>query len=776
MSRLPLGILVIASSLLAGLVWIASSSQGADGDASAAGVTRDRIVAEPGTERGFWSFQKPARAELPENESTDRVRTPIDRFVLARLETRGLAFNPDAEPRTLLRRLYLDMVGLPPEPRDIQAFLSDVRPDAYERLVERVLASPRYGERWGRHWLDVVGFAESSLFIGDRIRPDFWRYRDYVIRAFNADKPFDEFVLEQLAGDEMFDWRAVDVLNEEQIEKLVATGFLRCPPDATDNQGITQQEKIYAAQHSVVEVSMKALLGLTLNCVRCHSHKYDPIPHEDYYKLVAVFQPAFDPARWLPGIYSRDPGPVRAIPLLDRLARETFFRDGQQEKKLVRRIQQDLPSRFRERYLQEHAGKFSGDSDHARLVELLEKRRSERSETEAAFVRETATRLGVTSEVLRTAYPEFQRKEQGLQERLAAIRKRRSKRPPLAWGVFDVSTRPSPTRLLLRGNYETPGREVRPGILSVLNDPADPFSFPSLSRGSSTTGRRLALGKWLVRSEHPLTARVMVNRIWQYHFGRGLVATPDDFGARGARPTHPGLLDWLAVEFVESDWSMKQMHRRILLSTTYRQSSAIDRERQAADPENRLLGHFPTRRLEAEVIRDSMLKVSGRLDARLYGPSVPTRRLEDGSFVVDPESGGRNRRTVYVSTRRTGIPNFLKAFDAPVMDTNCSRRSASTIPQQALAAMNNRFTLECAGRFAERVLVDAGETFTERLGLAYRLAYGRSPTLEETALVRRFVRGFPETAERGGGVVDPLSAWRAACQALLSSNEFLYVD
>ncbi len=702
MSRRPLGpVALFHGLLLIGLsIECAMQLRGAGGDVAGGDVVRaDAVSADvarrdgAGSRRGavseedrqFWSFQKPVRPDPPAVEPTDRVRSPVDQFVLARLRERGLAFNPDAERRTLVRRLHLDLTGLPPAPRDVEAFARDPRPGAYERLVERLLASPRYGERWGRHWLDVAGFAESSLFIGDQFRPDFWRYRDYVIRAFNSDKPFDQFLIEQLAGDELFDWRAARVFSDDQIDKLVATGFLRCPPDATDNQAITQDEKIYAAQQSVVEVALKALLGLTLNCVRCHSHKYDPIPHEDYYRLVAVFQPALDPAKWLPGIYSRGrAGPIRAIPLLDRKGREEFFR---------------------------HAREKKGE-------------------------------------------------------------KKSSELPPLAWGLFDVSTQPSPTHILRRGNYETPAREVGPGVLTVLDDPDNPCRFPETTSRSTTTGRRLTLARWLVRPDHPLTARVMVNRVWHYHFGTGIVATPDDFGARGARPSHPDLLDWLAVEFVDSGWSVKHLQRLILLSTTYRQSSDNAPDGRVVDRRNRLLWRFPARRLEAEAVRDSMLKVSGQLDERLYGASVPTKKLADGRFVIAPDHEGRRRRTVYISTRRTWVPTFLRAFDAPVMDTNCPKRSYSAIPQQALAAMNNSFTIECAELFARRVLDDGGQTFTDRLDLAYSLAYGRPATPDEIAIFGRFMDAATLDADRS----DDVKSWRTVCQALLSSSEFIYVD
>ncbi len=681
-------------------------------DGAAGGERSSSGVPDIEAGRSFWSFRAPVRPPVPTVRGGDRVRTPIDAFVLRRLEDAGLGFNPDASRRVLVRRLSFDLLGLPPDPAEIDAFVADPDAHAADRLVDRLLASPHHGERWGRHWLDVAGFAESSLFIGDQRRPGFWRYRDYVIRALNADMPYDRFVTEQLAGDELFDWRSVESFDEEHIAKLVATGFLRCPPDATDNQPITQGEKIFAAQQAVVEVSMKALIGLTLNCVRCHSHKYDPIPHEDYYRLVAVFQPAYDPERWLAGIWNQgNPGPVRAVPILDRDEREEFFRRsrawGEERLALVAKLE-------------------GSDAEETRRI----------------------------------------------RERFEEIRKEVGELPPLIWGLFDVSTDPSPTRLLERGNHETPSREVAPGVLSVLDDPDDPFRAPEPEAGASTTGRRLALARWLTRRDHPLTARVIVNRIWQYHFGRGLVETPDDFGARGRAPSHPELLDWLAVELVESGWSLKHIHRLILDSTTYRQAAGVDERRQRIDPSNRLLGSFPRRRIEAEALRDAMLAASGLLDTRLHGPSVPTARRPDGRFVVPSDHPDRHRRSVYLSTRRTWVATFLTTFDAPVMDTNCPRRASAAIPQQALALMNNPFTIECAAAFAGRALAEGDETIDDRLRRAWILAFGRAPEHDEAAPFRRLVAAAvgstEEEAER--------RAWRTVCHALLSASEFLYVD
>lgn len=728
-------------------------------------------------DRDFWSFTKPVRPAIPEVKDPARARTAIDYFIQAKLEEEGLSFHEDADSRTLARRVTYNLTGLPPEPEAVEAFANGHDSAAYDQLVDRLLASPRYGERWGRHWLDVAGYAESSYFIGDQIRPDFWRYRDYVIRAFNEDKPYDVFVQEQLAGDEMFDWRNTEDFTEDQVEKLVATGFLRSTPDATDNQPITQGEKIYATQQAVVEVSMKALLGLTLNCVRCHSHKYDPIPHEDYYKLTALFQPAFDPEQWVAGIWTRHyPGPIRAIPLTPKAERDAFFEQShvwkEKNSALKKQYYYELPRRWRDRFLQENSDLIKDDTLRERALEIISRGWVDRPEIDVAIIARIFEELEINAEQLKERYPEYERQEKELKERIEKLYDS-SALPPLAWGTFDVSTAPSPTPLLHRGNHETPGESVTPGVLRVLDDSEHPFDLEALAEESApgTTGRRLALANWLTDRKHPLTARVMVNRIWQYHFGEGLVRTPDDFGVRGNRPTHPDLLNWLAVEFMESGWSIKHIHGLILRSMVYRQSSRFDKAREEADPSNQLLSRFPKRRLEAEAIRDGMLAVSGQLDLSMYGESVPTERLEDGRVLVPADHAGRTRRSVYISTQRSGIPNFLTTFDAPMMDTNAPKRSTSAISQQALVAMNNPFMHESAEALRDRIVSDERETFEERLNRMWMLAYARYPTDEET----NRMKGWMETAMDAGdgGFRD---AWKTISHAVLSSNEFLYID
>ena len=738
----------------------------------------DEVTAE---DRDFWSFTKPVRPTIPAVKDQTRVRTSIDHFIQAKLEEEGLNFHEDASSRDLIRRVSYNLTGLPPEPEAVEVFAKDHDSAAYDQLVDRLLDSPRYGERWGRHWLDVAGYAESSFFIGDQIRPDFWRYRDYVIRAFNEDKPYDLFVREQLAGDEMFDWRNTEVFSEDQVEKLVATGFLRCTPDATDNQPITQEEKIYATQQATLEVSMKALMGLTLNCVRCHSHKYDPIPQEDYYKLMGLFQPAYDPEDWRAGIWTRHyPGPIRAIPLTPKSERDAFFKESHEWREKIfeyyRILRYDYPLQWQDRFLQDNSEKIEDKAVRERVLAITLKGLDDRMDEEEALLTQVFEELGSSKEQLKELYPEFVQEEKELKAVIDELIKKSEKLPPLAWGTFDVSTTPSPTPFLRRGNHETPGDPVAPGVLTVLNDPEHPFNLERVAEESppDTTGRRLAFAKWLTDRNHPLTARVIVNRIWQYHFGEGLVRTPDDFGARGSRPTHPDLLDWLAVEFIESGWSIKHMHRLILRSTVYRQSSWVDKAVEETDPSNRLWSRFSKRRLEAEAIRDAMLAVSGQLDLTMYGESVPTERAENGRVFVSADHPGRARRSVYISTQRTGIPGILTTFDAPVPETNTPTRSSSAISQQALIAMNNPLMHDSAKALRDRVESEGHEHFEDRLNRIWTLAYARNPTDEETGLLKAWMADAMDAYNPSIG--QSQEAWKTICHSVLSSNEFLYID
>lgn len=699
-----------------------------------------KITAEA---RNFWSLKKPVLPPAPAVKDAARLRTPIDAFALRQLEDKGWTLNPDADRATLIRRAYLDLIGLPPAPEEVKAFVEDYSPGAYAKLIDRLLASPQYGERWGRHWLDVAGYSDSVGNADDELRPVSWEYRDWVIRAFNEDKPYDQFLVEQLAGDQLVNYEPGTRPKPEQIGALTATGFLRLPPDITDTQTIYQVDKWYDALQSTVETSTKALTGLTVGCARCHDHKFDPILQEDYYKLTAIYQAVWDPENWLPAAIGFGEWPTRYILDADKEQRDAWIEsmngDGARSLRRDRRRLEEAYDQHRNRW-----------------------RDKATAEAAAGGAASTGDLPEITDEELEKLYPElavqaeaFRAKEMGL----------KNLTPHRIWAAWDLSKTPSPTYLLQRGNYLSPGYKVEPGIPLVLDDPQNPFRFPDPKPEWNHTGRRLTLAKWLTQPDHPLTARVIVNRVWQFHFGEGIVRTPDDFGTQGARPTHPELLDWLAVNFVKNGWSFKWLHRQIMQSTVYQQSSAEDREKIAADPSDKLLWRKAPLRLEAEAIRDSMLAVSGELDPHAFGKYEPLSRAADGEWVVDTENGGNERRrSIYILNRRSGFHGMLQAFDAPAMDNgNMPQRFRAALPAQSLALMNSQFVVDRAQAFAKRVLAESDE-FDGRVHRAFDLAYGRGPEDGERGLAHSYLEARP----------NDLEAWRTFCQAILGSNQFLY--
>lgn len=727
-------------------------------------------------DRDYWAFRTPVKAPLPQVREPSRVRTPVDAFVLARLDALDVVMNPDAPPEKLIRRLYFDLIGLPPSPAEVDEFLRDPSPLAYEALVDRLLASPHYGERWARHWLDVVGFADSNGRRGDETRINSWRYRDYVIRAFNADMPYDRFVTEQLAGDELVDWRHAERYTPEIVDKLVATGMLRCASDATDNEPVDQIDDRYLTLHDSVEIAVKALVGLSIGCAKCHNHKYDPLPQLDFYRLEACFTPAYDPQNWLPANKRTFRGDnLRYLPeagTAELAAYQEKTKAIDAEVAAQQKLRDGLIGQYRKFWFEKELIKLPAEVREP-LRAALALPEAQRDAAAKALVAQHGRPLEIKDAELLKQSSELAAAVKPLEEAIAQWEKQRPPKPEEIWALWDMKPTPPETHLLRRGNYQTPGRVVEPGVIAVLDDPARPFVFPPADAKLGTSGRRRALAEWLTEPRHPLLARVMVNRVWQHHFGKGLVSTPDDFGRQGAAPTHPELLDWLAVSFVEQGWSLKRLHRTILLSSVYRQSAAFDSARNGKDPEGVWLSWKPPLRLEAEAIRDAMLATGGSLEARMFGAPAPVEQDKqgDGQWVVAAQGADACRRSIYLLNKRTENVTFLNVFDSPVMELNCPERTRSTVPLQALALMNNELVVDQARALAERVVREAPQSEPAQIELAFRLALARRPDAEELASISAFLG-----RQGSGGAEAKLTALADFCQTLLGTNEFLYVD
>ena len=620
-------------------------------------------------DREFWSFKPIAKPAVPTLENAARVRTPIDAFLLAKLRVLGLDFAPDADKRTLLRRVTLDLTGLLPTPEESDAFLADTASDAYEKVVDRLLASSAYGERWARHWLDAAGYADSNGYSeADSPRPNAWRYRDYVIRSLNADKPWTDFITEQLAGDELAGATQADtqqaVLDPQTRDDLIATAFLRMAPDGTgdpvDDQNLARNQ-VVAEEIKVVSSS---LLGLTVGCAQCHDHRYDPIRQTDYYRMRAIFEPAFDwqqwrsPVRRLYSLYTpeerakADEIEKQAAAIdAEALAMNKKFLDEIFEKKIL-----TLPEVEREPY---RAARATAEKD--------------RTPEQKALIKKYPSALALYSLDLYDAALFKQ-----VTEKRAEGTKLRATKPAegTIMALTEVKGRVPETHLFHRGDHDQPKQAVTPGVLSVLATPeSEPFKPAVVPSGSS--GRRLAFAHWLTNGKHPLVARVLVNRFWMNHFGRGLVNTPADFGALGERPEEPELLDWLAGEFMEGGWKLKPLQRLIVLSTAYRQSSRSDASLKA-DPDNRLYGRFKLQRLDAEALRDSMLAAAGTLNRTQFGEPIGIARDPLGRIVVGKEQLNANRDVMKVlslgkdDTRRSIYVQACAAGQSP-----CSRPSMS---------------------------------------------------------------------------------------------------
>ncbi len=678
----------------------------------------------------FWSFVAVKRPELPQVKQQQWVKSPIDAFVLAKLEAAGLKPAPHAEKVALLRRAYYDLTGLPPTPAEVDAFVADGSPDAYEKIVDRLLDSPRYGEKWGRHWLDVVRFAETNSFERDGVKPNAWRYRDYVIESFNNDKPYDQFVREQIAGDE---------LDQVTSQGIIATGYYRL--GIWDDEPSDRVQAKYDELDDIVATTGQAFLGLTMNCARCHDHKLDPIPQKDYYRLLAFFQ-------GLEG-YANDPKHI-----LRDIAPDELPKARQDEMLDISRQKDELRKHIKE--VEEKAlTSLDSESRHAarKKDELLRAR------------------------VLEAAGREEFRRYEGLREELKSLEGRAPAALPQALCARERGTSVEPTYVLSRGNAHAQGEEVQPGFPSVLAPP--PAVIPPPDKNAKSSGRRRVLADWLASDKNPLVARVMVNRIWQHHFGRGIVRSSNDFGSVGERPTHPELLDWLASEFVKRGWRLKEMHKLIMLSSAYQMSSAGNPEGLAKDANNDLFWRFDMRRLEAEEVRDSILAVNGKLNLKMGGPGVyPTipeavmqgqSRPGDGWGKSPPEE--QARRSIYVHVKRSLMVPALASLDSADTDFTCPVRFVTTQSTQALTMLNSEFTNTEATAFAQRMRKEAGDSPEKQVHLALRLALCREPAHEQVERGVKFMRKLQDEHHVAGDV-----ALNQFCLLVLNLNEFVYLD
>ena len=773
--------------------------------------------AAPSTE-WRWPYQKPARQVPPQVTNTSWVRNPIDNFVVSKLERQKLEPAPHAAKRVLARRVFLDVVGVPPSPEELQSFLADTAPDSYEKLVDRLLADPRYGERWGRHWLDLARYGETSGLEGDGAIGNVWRYRDWVIDAFNSNMPYDRFVIQQLAGaDEQSKTR-----NNYQPDKqgLIPTAFLRVAPWDRSNLVAADVRQNYLSE--VTTATSSIFLGVTVGCARCHDHKYDPFPQRDFYRLQAFFA-------------TTEAGKAIDVPYKDKaLSSKAAAKVKEYEERLKTGPEKKELDDFEFILLKKLiAGKIEQakgrayDKNDLHLELKLPKSRifTDAEKNKEADLLEAATRTGDTEEKqaldqydkellikLQAGYakgdldpadrfqalkvedvrseatakysgksifsPEEKARHGEMAAKLDVYRLRLERWKPAVPCVTQVPGPPSgpdiaPTHVLNRGDYRQPKDAVEPGFLSIITGNSEPAVIETdRYRQYPTRGWRLTLAKWIASPDNPLTARVFVNRLWQHHFGYGIVRTPSDFGKNGERPTHPELLDYLALKFVASGWDVKAIQKLILTSSTYQQASENPKfASNTADPENHLLWRFNRQRLEAEAIRDSVLSVSGRLNPERGGPSVfpplPgdladfARYGRTGGLMWEPNENDADarRRSVYIFQRRSLPLPIMASFDAVAFSESCDRRNVTTTPLQALSMMNGELLHEESAYLAKRIEKDAGQDRASQVRRLFELALDRPPKPDELMKFSKF-----------DGSLESL------CRVVLSSNEFVYVD
>jgi mono/diheme cytochrome c family protein len=729
-------------------------------------------------EASFWSYRPLQPVEIPSAKHVELVRVPIDAFLLHSLEEHGLSFAEEADRNTLIRRLYFDLWGLPPTPQQVERFVNDGSPLAYERMVDRLLSSPRYGERWGRHWLDVAGYADSEGYTDDdTLRPDAWRYRDYVIGAFNRGKPIDQFFVEQLAGDELVSAPYGD-LPPKKMDALIATGFLRMAPDGTASAA----DKLVAINDSIaksLEIVSSAMLGLTVACAQCHDHRYDPISQKDYYRFRAIFEPAYDWKAWK----------------APNKRRQSLYTDADRARaadveKQAKKIEVGRTEKQREFIQATYEQQLSKLPDSLReVVRLAHDTPAKERTPEQKEVLKKNPSVNVTASSLYLYDRKAADELKALADKAADVRKTKPIEKFVRVLAESVAEKVPLSYVFVRGDHEQPGEQVSAAGFRVLGG----TTFAENDPKTPSTGRRLRFARWLTSDRHPLSARVFVNRVWLHHFGRGLVNTPGDFGQLGEPPSHPELLDYLAEEFRRGGWNLKRLHRMLVLSTAYRQSSRPTAEGLRVDPDNRWLWRMPVRRVEAEVLRDSILQISGELLFEACGPPVPVMADRDGKFVIGienlnagrpgaiiPLKGQDLRRSVYVQVRRSRRLTVLDTFDAPLMSPNCTQRSFSASATQSLMLMNGDFHIARAEQLATRIIDEASNQLTPQLQFAWQLCYGRRPDPVELTNSIKYVqqteRSHREQDAKSDAKQQRQFAMASLCHALFSSNEFLYIE
>ena len=756
--------------------WIASGAA-VEGPEPA---TIDRGFYITNQERQFWSFKPVVRPSLPQVKDQTRAANEIDLFLLEKLESADLSFSSQASKEVLVRRAYLDLTGLPPTPSQVEHFMLDSQPDAYVRLIDDLLSSPRYGERWGRHWLDAAGYADSEgQTDSDAERPWAFFYRDYVVKSFNQGKPYDQFIREQIAGDELVGADRSN-LSPEQVEQLTGTGFLRMVSDGT-GAGAGSDEGRNAVVSETVKMVSSSLTGLTVGCAQCHNHRYDPISQKDYYRIRAIFEPALNWKSWVTpqnrkvSLYTSADREAKAkaeeeIKSIEaeRVKKQQAYIDATFEKEIAK-LPEDVQQSVREAHAA--AGKDRTDEQKA----LIKKYPSTVVTPGNLYLFDRAA-----SDDLKT-YTEKQTK---LREAL--------KPEEFLRVLTEPAGEPPVTYVFSRGNFDSPLDAVEPGELSVISGLAS-MEIPHNAEQVNTTGRRTAFAELLTSGNHPLVSRVMVNRVWAHHFGTGIVDTPGDFGFLGGRPTHPELLDWLADEFVQSGWDIKQLHRIIMTSTAYQQTSNRNAQGNQIDRQKRLLWSMPVRRLESEAVRDGILAVSGMLDEQMAGVPVPVMADITGQWVIGKENlnagrpgpvidmkGQQYRRSLYVQVRRSRPLAVLEPFDLPELAPNCTKRPSSTVPTQSLELLNSDF-VTAQSRFFAVKLTKQSQDIEHQVSQAWRTAFGKEITDEEKEEAISFVTEMQEVLTKeyesrqlnDDPIIDAVAVF---CQALLSSNQFLYIE